>query len=119
MRRIAYDRVFRTDAGRETKMAINKIIHSLPKLKIIFYLFDKDFVSFTEGAELGEIGKEQLQFLIDHLEEENPEDQDYWLRAETLELLENRGADAGLMALLRQAMGEREGFEIRWSRPVA
>ena len=68
------------------------------------------------GADLGTITEEQLQFLIDQLEEETPEDQDYWLRAETLDLLESRGADAGLLAVLRDAMGDREGFEIRWSR---
>ncbi len=74
-------------------------------------LYDND-----GGAELGSLSEEQLEFLIDQLEEETREDQDYWLRAETLDLLESRGADAGLMALLRAAMGEREGVEIRWSR---
>lgn len=68
------------------------------------------------GADLGPITEEQLQFLVDQLEEETPEDQDYWLRAETLDLLESRGADAGLLALLREAMADRDGFEIRWSR---
>ena len=74
-------------------------------------LYDSD-----NDAPLGSITEQQLQFLIDQLEEETPEDQDYWLRSETLDLLESRGADAGLLSLLRQAMGDREGFEIRWSR---
>ena len=68
------------------------------------------------GADLGPITEEQLQFLVDQLEEETAEVQDYWLRAETIDLLESRGADAGLLALLRDAIGDREGFEIRWSR---
>ena len=68
------------------------------------------------GAVLGTLSERQLQFLVDQLEEETAEDQDYWLRAETLELLEKRGADAELLALLRSSMGDRKGFEIRWSR---
>ena len=74
-------------------------------------LYDND-----TGAELGTISDSELQFLIDQLEEESLEDQDYYLNPRTLELLEKRGADSNLMTLLRDAMGEREGVEIRWQR---
>ncbi len=66
------------------------------------------------GDELGTIGRDQLNFLVEQLEEETSEDQDYWLRAETLDLLEERGGDRALIALLRKVLGDREGFEIRW-----
>ena len=74
-------------------------------------VFDND-----SGADLGTISETQLQFLIDQLEEETSEDQDYYLNPQTLELLAKRGADADLMALLRTAMGDRDGVEIRWER---
>ncbi len=74
-------------------------------------LFDNE-----TGAALGTITESQLQFLIDQLEEETSDDQDYYLIPRTLELLEQRGADAELLSLLKSGLGEREGFEIRWER---
>ncbi|MBN1998711.1 galactosyldiacylglycerol synthase [candidate division KSB1 bacterium] len=66
------------------------------------------------GTLLGSISQQQLQFLIDNLEEEYKEDMDYYLNAATLDMLESRGADQGLLKLLRQALGDREGVEIVW-----
>ena len=74
-------------------------------------LYDKD-----TGAELGTITEEQLQFLIDQLEEESPEDVDYYINETTLDMFEEQGADSALIALLRQALGTREDMEIRWTR---
>lgn len=74
-------------------------------------IYDND-----SGAELGAISESQLELLVAQLEEESLEDRDYYLEPRTLELLENAGADATLMTLLRNAMGEREGLEIRWAR---
>ena len=65
---------------------------------------------------LGEITQAQLQFLIDQLEETSLEDQDYYMDTNTLAMLTEAGADAELVALLRNGMGSRAGFEIRWSR---
>ncbi len=53
----------------EVKQSINKIIHSLPRLRIIFYLFDKPFATFMEmkqtlGFSPGKLGKH-----CDHLTE--------------------------------------------------
>lgn len=67
------------------------------------------------GAFLGNITEAQLQFLIDQLEEESTEDRDYYLNQATLDLFAQRGADANLLALLRQALGTREDIEITWS----
>ncbi len=74
-------------------------------------LFDNE-----TGTELGTISEAQLQFLVDQLEEETSDDQDYYLIPRTLDLLEQRGADSEMMGLLRGALGERDGFEIRWER---
>lgn len=68
------------------------------------------------GNVLGTITAAQLQFLIDQFEEESREDRDYYLNRDTLDLLEKAGADAHLMALLRNAIGDREEMEIQWSR---
>ena len=74
-------------------------------------LYDKE-----TGASLGAITEEQLQFLADQLEEESPEDRDYYINEPTLEAFEEAGADGALLALLRKALGEREEMEIRWER---
>ncbi|HEY1407727.1 MAG TPA: hypothetical protein VF434_02245 [Promineifilum sp.] len=65
---------------------------------------------------LGTITEAQLQFLIDSMEEESLEDQDYYMDPATLDYLESRGADATLMAVLRAALGGREEATIRWSK---
>ena len=57
-----------------------------------------------------------MQFLIDQLEEESTEDMDYYIDHATLDLFEDMGAEADLLALLRQALGTRDGIEIVWSR---
>ena len=48
------------------------------------------------GALLGTIDDADLQLLIDQLEEEDEEDTDYYVSAETVELLQEGGASAGL-----------------------
>jgi hypothetical protein len=68
------------------------------------------------GAPLGTITEEQLKFLIDQLEEESAQDQDYYINQETLNMFEEAGADPGLLALLRRALGNRKEIDIRWSR---
>jgi hypothetical protein len=68
------------------------------------------------GVFLGTITDAQLQFLIDQLEEESPDDRDYYIDHATLDLLEAVGAEADLLGLLRQALGTRAGIEIVWSR---
>lgn len=74
-------------------------------------LFDNE-----SGANLGTISDAELKFLFDHLEEESSEDTDYYLMGLTVDLLEAEGADAPLVALLRKAIGDRDGVEIRWER---
>ena len=68
------------------------------------------------GIFLGTLTDAQLQFLIDQLEEESTEDTDYYINSTTLEVFESVGADATLLALLRQALGSREEMDIQWVR---
>jgi hypothetical protein len=74
-------------------------------------IYDKE-----TGDPLGEISEAQLKFLSDQLEEESLVDQDYYLNTAMLDVFESNGADAALLALLRQSLGAREEMEIRWER---
>jgi len=74
-------------------------------------LRDKD-----SGSEIGTITDDELQFLVDQLEEEYDEDRDYYIAAPLIDMLEQNGADAGLVRLLRGAIGDRDGVEIEWSQ---
>lgn len=65
---------------------------------------------------VGQISEEQLQYLIDHLEEEWLEDQDYAITPLLLQVFEEQGADPALVSLLRNALGGRDEIEIIWSR---
>jgi processive 1,2-diacylglycerol beta-glucosyltransferase len=72
-------------------------------------------VDKATGGTLGRISEADLQFLKAHLEEEGLGDQDYYINRDTVEHLEGTGAPATLLDLLRQALGEREEIEIKWS----
>ena len=74
-------------------------------------LFDNE-----SGTRIGQISEAELQFLFKHLEEESLEDRDYYIMGATVDLLESQGADTQLVGLLRGAIGERDGVEIRWQR---
>jgi processive 1,2-diacylglycerol beta-glucosyltransferase len=64
---------------------------------------------------LGTITPEELQYLIDLLEEEDSEDRDYYIDRATLGWFQEHGADATLETMLRAALGDRDGMDIRWS----
>jgi len=63
---------------------------------------------------IGEISKEEFQLLVDQLEEESSRDANYYISLPTIDLLEENGADAKLVQLLRDALDGRDGFELRW-----
>ncbi len=69
----------------------------------------------STGNQIGTISNDQLQFLIDQLEEETEEDQDYAITRMTVEFLAEQGADPELLALLRRALGDKDEVTIRWS----
>jgi len=74
-------------------------------------LYEKD-----TNKTLGQISEAQLQYLIDHLEEEGSEDQDYAVTPLLLEYFEGLGADPTLISLLKDALGGREEIEIVWDK---
>jgi hypothetical protein len=86
-------------------------------------LFDE-----VSGREIGRISESELKVLQDALEEEGPDDRDYWINPDEIDDLERlRGATPHLISLLRAAVGDnpdgidivfqREGEERRRFRP--
>lgn len=69
------------------------------------------------GVYLGEISSAQLQFLIDQLVEEGPEDDTYYIDEPTIGFLSANGADAELVGALRAALGRNGYVELRYVRP--
>lgn len=72
-------------------------------------LFDAD-----NNQPIGEITEAQLAFLEAQMEEESTEDRDYYISADTMDMLASGGADAALLALLKRAMAGREDITIKW-----
>jgi hypothetical protein len=64
----------------------------------------------------GTITEADLQVLVDHLEEESSEDQDYYIDKATLDVIGDGQATEHLMKVLRKALGDAEGVDIRWER---
>ena len=75
-----------------------------------------DLVDADSGASIGAITEAQLASLDAHLELESSEDDDYYIDEATLAMLEEKGADADLIALLRGALAGRDGVNVRWRR---
>jgi hypothetical protein len=76
----------------------------------VIELYDND-----SNRLIGTVTPEDVRFLFDQLEEENLEDKAYYIDLATIDWFEEEGGDPGLTRLLREALGEREGMEIRWS----
>jgi hypothetical protein len=64
--------------------------------------------------EIGQITDKQLAYLVEQLEEEHEDDQDYYMDRETLELLSDNGCDPELLAMLEKAMGKDDEMDIAW-----
>jgi hypothetical protein len=68
------------------------------------------------GEYLGTIEDDELKFLIDDLEEDSPEDRDYYIDSDTIQMLEDDGAPSSLITLLRKSLGSQDGVEVQWRR---
>ena len=68
------------------------------------------------NALLGAVSDADVQCLIDVLEEEDRKDVDYFVDLDTVDILEDNGASATLVEMLRAAIGASEGVDIRWSK---
>jgi hypothetical protein len=65
---------------------------------------------------IGSITEADLQVLVDALEEESIDDHDYYIDAATIDVVADGRATEHLVKLLRAALGEKEGIDIRWQR---
>ena len=65
---------------------------------------------------LGTIDDSELRFLVAELEEESATDRDYYIDADTIDMLEDDGAPQSLSGLLRRILGSRDGVEVLWRR---
>jgi len=65
---------------------------------------------------IGSISEDELEVLLQGLEEESSQDQDYYIESATIDLLADDGASEELLGLLRAALGSSEGVDVRWER---
>jgi len=71
-------------------------------------------IRLDSGDEIGTITDVQLKFLVDQLEEDDADDQEYFINRDTLELLSDNGADPELLAIIEKAMGADDEIDIAW-----
>jgi alpha/beta superfamily hydrolase len=67
-------------------------------------------------ATIAELSEDDLKQLVDALEEESGQDQDYYIDSATLHFLAESGLRKDLLKQLGAALGEREGMEVVWVR---
>ena len=72
----------------------------------------------SNGQTIGWISDEELTFLQNALEGEGPDDTDFWINPDTIDMIECRlGATAHLIGLLRDAVRDHEdGIDIAFQR---
>lgn len=74
-------------------------------------------ITDTESGErLGSLTSPQFDSLATHLELESSEDDDYYIDAATVAMLEEKQVDPTAVTLLRQALAGRTDVTIRWRR---
>jgi hypothetical protein len=67
----------------------------------------------ASGRTLGDISDSDLRLLRSVLEEEGPDDADYWIDLDTIDLIASRGGSEHLLSVLRNALtGAPEGAEV-------
>jgi hypothetical protein len=71
-------------------------------------------IRLDTGDDIGTISDVQLKFLVEQLEEEHEEDQDYFVDRDTLELMADNGGDPELLAMLEKAIGDDDSMDIAW-----
>ena len=64
--------------------------------------------------EVGEITEPQLELLVEELADESLDEYTYNINSSVISHLEGSGADPGLLALLRKALGTRTSMELRY-----
>lgn len=75
-----------------------------------------DLYNVATNQLIGSITENDLKVLVDALEEESSQDQDYFIDQPTIENMANGQATDHLLGLLRRAVGSSDGVDIRWQR---
>jgi len=75
-----------------------------------------DLYNASTNQLIGSITEADLALLIERLEEESVEDQDYYIDDATIDLIADGRASDHLVKLLREALGSASGVDIRWKR---
>ena len=75
-----------------------------------------DLYNATTKQLLGSITEADLKVLVDALEEESEQDQDYYITGATIDVMADGKATEHLLHLLRAALGGAEGVDISWQR---
>jgi hypothetical protein len=65
---------------------------------------------------IGSITEADLKVLQEALEEESSEDNDYYIDQATLDVIGDGRATDHLLKVLRDALGSKDGIDIRWER---
>ncbi len=65
---------------------------------------------------IGTVTDEELDEIIDALEEETEDDQDYYVDANTLDYMEGLNVSANVLALLKTALAGKESIDIEWDK---
>jgi hypothetical protein len=65
---------------------------------------------------LGVVSEADVKLLIEELEETELADDDYFIDGPTVEILEAAGASSALVSLLRGAIGNSDGVDVRWEQ---
>jgi hypothetical protein len=71
-------------------------------------------VDLESGLSIGALTGDQARYLMDALEEATPDQARYYIDPATIDMLETKGADPDLVALLRRALAGRDAMEIRF-----
>lgn len=71
-------------------------------------------IRIDTDTDIGTISDAHLKFLVEQLEEDHEEDEDYYIDRDTLELMADNGADPELLAMLEKAMGDDDHMDIAW-----
>lgn len=75
-----------------------------------------DVYNVATNQKIGSITEADLQVLVDAFEEESDDDRDYYITAATIDIIADGRATEHLLGLLREALGDAEGVDIRWQK---
>jgi hypothetical protein len=73
-------------------------------------------IDAANGIAFGRITEEQFQQLQDRLEENDAHEDGYFISDSTIEMLEDAEVDRTVTSMLRTALGDREGLQVKWQR---